>query len=79
MIGGGIGVRKRASLILQRRYKHLFASPHGNGAIDARHYLAQNLMCQEDWDNIDVVLSVGTRYQAQQLGPTRRRNLSASI
>ena len=63
MIGGDLGCEE--PLNLAEIQAPVCTSPHGNGAIDARHYLAQNLMCaKEDWDNIDVVLSVGTRYQA---------------
>ena len=66
MIGGGIwGAEESLRDLAEEIQAPICSSPHGNGAIDYRHYLAQNLMCaKEDWDNIDVVLSVGTRYQA---------------
>ncbi len=66
MIGGGIWGAEESLLNLAEEIQApVCTSPHGNGAIDSRHYLAQNLMCaKEDWDNIDVVLSVGTRYQS---------------
>ena len=66
MIGGGIWGAEESLLNLAEEIQApVCTSPHGNGAIDSRHYLAQNLMCaKEDWDNIDVVLAVGTRYQA---------------
>ena len=66
MIGGGIWGAEESLLNLAEEIQApVCTSPHGHGAIDSRHYLAQNLMCaKEDWDNIDVVLSVGTRYQS---------------
>lgn len=65
-IGGGIFGAKEALLRLAEELQApVYTSPHGNGAIDSRNYLAQNLMCaKEIWDSIDVVLAVGTRYQS---------------
>ena len=65
-IGGGIWGSEESLLSLAEQIQApVYTSPHGNGAINDRHYLAQNLMCaKEIWDQIDVVLSVGTRYQA---------------
>ena len=65
-IGGGIWGGEESLLSLAEQIQApVYTSPHGNGAINDRHYLAQNLMCaKEIWDQIDVVLSVGTRYQA---------------
>ena len=47
MIGGGIWGAEESLLNLAEEIQApVCTSPHGNGAIDARHYLAQNLMCQ---------------------------------
>ena len=66
IIGGGIwGAEESLLALAEELQAPVYTSPHGHGAIDSRHYLAQNLMCaKEIWDSIDVVLSVGTRYQA---------------
>ncbi len=65
-IGGGIYSAEEPLVALAEDLQApVYTSPHGHGAIDARHYLAQNLMCAKDiWDTIDVVLAVGTRYQS---------------
>ena len=34
-------------LALAEELQAVYTSPHGHGAIDSRHYLAQNLMAQK--------------------------------
>ncbi|MEE2746495.1 MAG: thiamine pyrophosphate-dependent enzyme [Pseudomonadota bacterium] len=65
-IGGGIwGAEDSLLALAEELQAPVFVSPHGHGAIDSRHYLCQNLLCaKEIWDDIDVILAVGTRYQA---------------
>ena len=46
IIGGGIwGAEESLLALAEELQAPVYTSPHGHGAIDSRHYLAQNLMC----------------------------------
>jgi acetolactate synthase-1/2/3 large subunit len=66
-VGGGIfGAEEGLLHLAETLQAPVFMTQHGYGAIDWRHYLAQNMIAgAEMWPAIDVALAVGTRFVTQ--------------
>ncbi len=67
-VGGGIfGAEEELLALAEEIQAPVFMSPHGQGAVDSRHYLGLNLLSAfEMKDDIDVILTAGTRFQTPQ-------------
>ncbi len=65
-VGGGVFGAEAELLELAKAVEApVFMSAHGMGAVDSRHYLAQNLLAgARAWPEIDLALAVGTRFSA---------------
>jgi acetolactate synthase-1/2/3 large subunit len=68
-VGGGVFGSEEALLALAMELQApVIMSQNGQGAVDQRHYLGQNqIVGQEMWPDIDVVLAVGTRFHPPML------------
>lgn len=68
-VGGGIfGAEEELLQLAETVQAPVFMSPHGLGAVDWRHYLAQNMLAAARmWPKMDVVLAVGTRFTLPML------------
>jgi len=66
-VGGGIfGAEEGLLQLAETLQAPVIMTHHGFGAIDWRHYLAQNMIAgAEMWPAIDVALAVGTRFVTQ--------------
>ncbi len=62
-VGGGIfGAEAELLELAEALQAPVFMSPQGLGAVDARHYLAQNTIAASHvWPKVDVALAVGTK------------------
>lgn len=67
-VGGGVfGAEAELLALAEEIQAPVFMSPHGQGAVDSRHYLGLNLLAaHEMWKDIDVILTAGTRFQTPQ-------------
>ena len=63
-VGGGVfGAEAELLELAETVQAPVFMSAHGNGAVDSRHYLAQNILAgARAWPEIDLALAVGTRF-----------------
>ena len=63
-VGGGIyGAEEELLELAETIQAPVIMSQHGLGAVDWRHYLAQNMQVgAELWPKVDVALAVGTRF-----------------
>ncbi len=62
-VGGGIfGAEAKLMALAEEVQAPVFMSPQGQGAMDFRHYLAQNwVLGREMWSEFDVIVSAGSR------------------
>lgn len=68
-VGGGVfGSEEELLALAIELQAPVIMSQNGQGAVDQRHYLGQNqIVGQEMWQDIDVVLAVGTRFHPPML------------
>ncbi|MBW1801674.1 MAG: thiamine pyrophosphate-binding protein [Deltaproteobacteria bacterium] len=68
-VGGGIyGAEEELFQVAEMLQAPVFMTQNGLGAVDWRHYLAQNmLVAARLWPKIDVALAVGTRFTMPML------------
>ena len=68
-VGGGIyGAEEEVLHLAEALQAPVFMSQNGLGAVDWRHYLAQNmLVAAKLWPKVDVALAVGTRFTMPML------------
>jgi acetolactate synthase-1/2/3 large subunit len=69
-VGGGIfGAEAELMALAEQVQAPVFMSPQGQGAMDFRHYLAQNwVVGREMWSEFDVIVSAGSRMLAPLAG-----------
>jgi acetolactate synthase I/II/III large subunit len=66
--GGAFGSEEALLALAEEIQAPVIMSQNGQGVVDQRHYLGQNQMVgSEMWDDIDVVLAVGTRFHPPML------------
>ena len=66
--GGAFGSEEPLLALAEEIQAPVIMSQNGQGVVDQRHYLGQNQMVgSEMWDDIDVVLAVGTRFHPPML------------
>ena len=66
--GGAFGAEESILALAEALEAPVVMSQNGQGVVDQRHHLGQNQVAgQEMWHNFDVVLAVGTRFQAPML------------
>lgn len=66
--GGTYGAEEELLQLAHMLQAPVFMSQHGFGAVDWRHYLAQNMIAATQlWPKIDVALAVGTRFEMPML------------